>query len=264
MDIQFYKYQGAGNDFVLLDNRQSSFDSLTTKQIAHLCNRKTGIGADGLMLLNRHPEYDFEMIYFNADGSGATMCGNGGRCISAFANDLKATGKSGRFLASDGPHSFEITSKENNLSTVKISMKNVDLSGIEHIGNDFFLHTGSPHYIRFVENVEKQDVFNDGWKIRYDARFKGGTNVNFVQKINENTIKIRTYERGVENETLACGTGATAAALIFSMGNNGIEAVNVQARGGDLTVFFKKENNLFTNVFLQGPATKVFEGGIKI
>lgn len=260
MKLTFYKYEGTGNDFILLDDRENSFDHHNSKLIAHLCDRRFGIGADGLMMLRNKQGYDFEMVYFNSDGNPSSMCGNGGRCISRFANDIGAVKKNEvNFLAIDGEHTAIIGPE-----TVKLKMN--DVREIES-GNDFFyLSTGSPHYVKFTTNVPDFDVVAEGKKIRNSDRFKKeGTNVNFVEKDNAG-IFVRTYERGVEDETLSCGTGVTASALAAAL--KGIatssEKCLVHTRGGNLSVHFKREGNNFTNVWLEGPATFVFKGEINI
>jgi len=258
MNLIFYKYHGAGNDFLLFNNLDSKL-SFTKEQISFLCHRNFGVGADGLMLLNSHIDFDFEMNYFNSDGSGATMCGNGGRCIVAFAKKLGIISEKTKFIASDGLHEAVINS--NNFVELKMN----DVSGIDKINDDYFCFTGSPHYIKFVENIEMVDVYTEGRAIRYSEKFKlEGTNVNFVQ-IEENELLIRTYERGVENETLACGTGITASALVYSnFKNESINEFNFTAKGGKLKVSFEKENFNFKNIWLKGLAEFVFEGKIEI
>ena len=260
MNRIFQKYQGTGNDFILLDDRENSFDHTNEKLIAHLCDRRFGIGADGLMLLRNKQGYDFEMVYFNSDGKPSSMCGNGGRCISRFALDIGAVKKHEvNFLAIDGPHTAIIGPE-----TVKLKMN--DVPAVE-AGNDFFyLNTGSPHYVKFLEGVAEMDVVTEGKKIRYNDRFaREGTNVNFVNKENDG-IFVRTYERGVEDETLSCGTGVTACALAAALNGTATAADKcvVHTRGGNLSVHFRREGNSFTNVWLEGPATFVFKGEIKV
>lgn len=271
MQIKFSKFHGAGNDFILIDNRnkllnRSNFDS---KVVRKLCNRRFGIGADGLMLLQSSPDnYDFEMKYYNSDGSEGAMCGNGGRCIAAFALkqgviELTSNKAYTRFNAVDGEHEAFIWSI--NPSRVKLKMINVDT--IENHKSFFFIDTGAPHYVEFCDDIETVDVFNKGRKIRYDSRFEIGTNVNFAQKT-ENGIKIRTYERGVENETLACGTGSVATAIAWFMNKNNtkenVENVvyNIFARGGNLEVQFNYTDKKVNNIWLTGEAKHVFDGEI--
>lgn len=257
MQIEFYKYQGAGNDFVIIDDRNNNFPSNDVKLINDLCDRRFGIGADGLMLLQNENGFDFRMIYFNADGNESTMCGNGGRCIVHFAKHLGVIKNKTKFIAIDGEHLAEINGNEVNLQMI-------DVDNVEEIGNDYWLDTGSPHYIQFVSDLDKLDVFNEGKSIRNSDRFvKEGTNVNFVEKTNENNIAIRTYERGVEDETLACGTGVTAAAIVYGMLNNS-NHIKVKAQGGDLEVQFEQSNASFSNVWLKGPAQKVYKGSIEV
>jgi diaminopimelate epimerase len=258
MKRTFYKYEGTGNDFILFDDRENSFDTSDIKLISHLCDRRFGIGADGLMLLRNKQGYDFEMVYFNSDGNPSSMCGNGGRCISRFANDIDAVKKNEvHFLAVDGEH-VAIIGPE----TVKLKMN--DVNEIETGINFFFLSTGSPHYVKFTSHVAEMDVFGEGKKIRNSERFaKEGTNVNFVMQENGG-IFVRTYERGVEDETLSCGTGVTASALAAALKgiSSSPEKCLVHTRGGNLTVHFKRTENHFTNVWLEGPATFVFKGEI--
>lgn len=259
MKIKFYKYQGAGNDFVLIDNRTKKL-KLSVEKIALFCNRNFGVGADGLMLLQKKKGYDFEMIYYNSDGKPSSMCGNGGRCIVAFARQIGAVKKSKvSFLAIDGPHEAEFKGKE-----VKLQMKEV--KDIEHNSNYFFLNTGSPHYVSFVKNVKSTDVYNEGRRIRYNERFrKEGTNVNFVEVIAKDKIYVRTYERGVENETLSCGTGVTASALAYAeVTHKEKGTIQIVSPGGKLKVQFKKGNKGYKEIYLQGPAEKTFEGEINI
>jgi diaminopimelate epimerase len=258
MQIIFYKYQGTGNDFVILDNRKNEYDSLTTEQIHFLCDRRFGIGADGLMLLNTHPDYDFEMKYFNADGKESTMCGNGGRCLVKFAYDLGILKSEYRFIAVDGEHEAEVEFD----GTVSLKMNDVD--EVQYKGDHFILNTGSPHYVQNKENVMQLDVYTEGYKIRYSPTFeKEGINVNFVEQLEDSDkIFVRTYERGVENETYSCGTGVTAAALISYHNEAGFNHVEVQTKGGQLSVEYDKIGESFKNIWLTGPAEKVFEGTI--
>jgi diaminopimelate epimerase len=259
MHIQFYKYQGTGNDFIILDNRNNTY-SFTKEQISFLCHRRFGIGADGLMLLNTHPAFDFEMVYFNADGGESSMCGNGGRCLVKFAADRGIIKRDYRFLAIDGEHEASIEID----GTVALKMKNVRHVRYEH--GDFVLDTGSPHYVHLVNDVAYIDVVAKGRQIRYSDAFKAeGINVNFVQQTDEpDKIIVRTYERGVEDETFSCGTGVTAAALVCYHNENGYNRVEVDTKGGHLGVEFDKIEDSFQNVWLIGPAVKVFEGAVTI
>lgn len=258
MKLHFYKYQGAGNDFILVDNREASF-SLSTSQIALLCNRHFGIGADGLMLLQLCNDADFEMVYFNSDGNESTMCGNGGRCIAAFAYKLGVVGKQMNFKAVDGVHFAVI--KENNI----VALQMQDVTAIEFGAGFDILNTGSPHYISWVGDVGAVDVFKEGRVIRNQEQFQPkGINVNFVSR-NGNGLTIRTYERGVEDETLACGTGVTAAAIVSVGKRTGVFHIPVSAKGGQLSVSFEKTNmEMAENIILTGDAQFVFEGQVEV
>lgn len=260
MKIQFYKYQGTGNDFVILDNRNKQYDSLTKEQIELLCDRRFGIGADGLMLLNTHADYDFEMKYYNSDGRESSMCGNGGRCLTKFANDIGLVQTDYKFLAIDGEHEASI----NTDGTVALKMNDVDEVKYDH-GN-FVLNTGSPHFVTLINDVMHLDVFKKGREIRNSNEFKKeGINVNFVQQTEEpDKIIVRTYERGVEDETFSCGTGVTASALVCSHNDNGFNRVEVKTKGGDLSVEYDKIDDSYKNIWLNGPAVKVFEGVVEI
>lgn len=255
MKVHFFKYHGAGNDFIILDNRNLTFEADNISLISLMCHRRFGIGADGLMLLQNKPGYDFEMRYFNSDGREASMCGNGGRCIVSFARHLDLIDSSSRFLAVDGFH--EATMDGPGLVNLKMS----DVKQVESIGDDFFLNTGSPHYVRFVDDFSDLDVFGEGRKIRYNERFnREGTNVNFV-RLEKGHLTVYTYERGVEDETLACGTGVTASALCAALKSGiGKGSFPVEAKGGQLEVSFEKSGAGFTNIWLKGPAQFVFEG----
>ncbi|MDP4291552.1 MAG: diaminopimelate epimerase [Bacteroidota bacterium] len=256
MIYQFYKYEGCGNDFIIFDERTDSLN-LTESQIATLCDRRFGVGADGLLSLRKHPEFDFQMVYYNADGSRATMCGNGARCLSAFAHTMGAMNEKGKFIADDGPHTAEIQWIEDTVTQVSISMKNATPQEVSE--DHIFINTGTPHYVLFVEDIETADVVTVGRNIRYKPQFSPvGTNVNFVQ-IKPDGIIVRTYEKGVEDETLACGTGVTASAMAASL-RTGKTDFEVKARGGILHVSFDKSENTFTNVVLTGPARQVYTG----
>jgi len=257
MTQTFYKYQGTGNDFVFVDNRQEYFPKNNTKLIAQLCDRRFGIGADGFILLENDTISDFKMVYFNADGNESTMCGNGGRCIVAFAEMLNIINKTTTFNAVDGLHKATI---ENGF--VKLKMQ--DVGQIEVFNTHVFLNTGSPHHVAIVKDIKQFDVKTQGAKIRYGSPYnKQGTNVNFVEQIKDKTFAVRTYERGVEDETLSCGTGATAVALaMYALGKTQFQEVNLNVAGGKLKVSFEKEDNSYKNIWLQGPATLVFKGEI--
>jgi len=257
--IEFYKYQGTGNDFVMIDNRQQIFPKNDTKLIARLCDRKFGIGADGLILLELSNLQDFTMVYYNADGNEGSMCGNGGRCIVAFAKYLTVIDTRTTFDAIDGLH--EATISEN-----IISLKMKDVFEIKEFTDHLFLDTGSPHHIDFVDDLDNFDVYNIGKKIRYGAPyFEKGTNVNFVEQKNENTFKVRTYERGVENETLSCGTGVTAVAIAAHKSEKTkTTSLFLETLGGSLEVSFDVNTNSYKNVFLKGKATMVFNGIFEI
>ncbi|RPE00903.1 diaminopimelate epimerase [Aureibaculum marinum] len=256
--ISFYKYQGTGNDFIMIDNRNQTFPKNNTKLIAKLCDRKFGIGADGLILLELSNLQDFTMIYYNADGNEGSMCGNGGRCIVAFAKQLKIIDTHTTFDAVDGLHEAKIDK-----DIVSLKMKNV--TEVQKFNTHLFLNTGSPHHIAFVDNIDSFDVYTNGKNIRYGSPyFEEGTNVNFVEQKDDNTFKVRTYERGVENETLSCGTGVTAVAIAAHKANK-TDKTNafLKTLGGTLEVYFDYDNNIYKNVFLKGKATKVFKGEIQ-
>ena len=259
MTIPFYKYQGTGNDFVILDNRSGNFTQLTSVQIAYLCDRRFGIGADGLMMLQLKDGYDFEMMYYNADGNEGSMCGNGGRCLVAFAKQMGVIDKTAAFLATDGFH--EAIVKEN--SWIELKMK--DVNSIEIFPDHSILNTGSPHYIRWEKDIAKTAVYDEGKRIRNSPPFiKEGINVNFVQ-VHEDALSVRTYERGVEAETLSCGTGVTAAAIAASSATIGQQEQKILTPGGELKVKFeKKSDSSFENIWLCGPATFVFSGTIEL
>lgn len=258
MKLKFFKYQGAGNDFVMIDDRQQAFP-ISTKLINRLCDRHFGVGADGLILLQNDKEFDFKMVYFNSDGNESTMCGNGGRCIIRFANDLDVASENMTFTAIDGLHHGIV---DNNV----IRLQMIDVDEVEDHDHYLFMNTGSPHHVEFVEKVDDVDVYNRGKEIRNGSPyFEKGSNVNFVEVMPDNNLRIRTYERGVENETLACGTGITAAAISAYVKNLvDKKSIEIKALGGDLSVNFEENNHKFVNVWLNGPAVKVFEGEIEI
>jgi diaminopimelate epimerase len=256
MDLSFYKYHGAGNDFILADNR-SGHIHLTTEQVAFLCNRHMGVGADGLMLLEEADGYDFKMVYYNSDGNESSMCGNGGRCITAFAKRLGIINDIATFIAIDGAHDAFYTADGN------ISLHMQDVSGITHFDTHSILDTGSPHYVQWVKDAQSVDVFHEGRIIRNRQEFQPkGINVNFTQRLDEG-LWIRTYERGVEDETLSCGTGVTAGAIAATGDKTGSFVTPITSRGGKLWVSFTKETaDTATNVILTGPAVFVFEGKV--
>lgn len=257
--ITFYKYQGAGNDFIVMDGR-NQHPNLNEKQIAFLCNRRLGIGADGLMILLEKVGYDFEMKYYNADGKEGSLCGNGGRCLTRFAYDMGIKKDSYLFWAVDGLHEATL-----NLNNNWVHLKMNPVEKLEKYQEDTILNTGSPHYVQQVEDINKVAVFDAGKKIRYSERFaEKGINVNFVQKLS-NGLWVRTYERGVEDETLSCGTGVTAAALVFAPKEPGHYRIPIFTRGGELAVeFTRKDDHQFDEIWLCGPATRVFEGSIQL
>lgn len=275
--MEFFKYQGTGNDFVLIDQRTTKWlrrnDSASSAQIAKLCDRRFGIGADGLLLLENREGFDFEMIYFNADGRESSMCGNGGRCIAAFACNLKMVENTARFLAIDGPHEavlkLKFDTKTWEASTqIMVELKMSDVQDIENQGDSFVLNTGSPHFVLFEKTLDGLDVFNEGRKIRNSERFKKeGINVNFVEKTGPSSLRVLTYERGVEDETLSCGTGVTAAAIAFltkeKKGEKGAFDITVETKGGHLSVKIEPDGGGgFQNIWLCGEATEVFSGEI--
>lgn len=260
MHIEFFKYQGTGNDFVILDNRKGKHNGLTTAQVRFMCDRRFGIGGDGLMMLNNHTAYDFEMKYFNGDGNESSMCGNGARCLVKFAQDKGIMRSAYSFIAIDGPHEASI-----NMDGI-VSLKMKDVPHIDFRRSHYILDTGSPHYVEITSNVMTLDVVKNGREIRYSPEFeKEGINVNFVEQLDEpDKILVRTYERGVENETYSCGTGVTAAALVCHHNDNGFNRVEVQTLGGHLSVEFDVIRDGYHNVWLNGPAEKVFDGTIEI
>lgn len=259
MTFDFFKYQGTGNDFVMIDDRSQTFPASDQALVERICHRRFGVGADGLILLQNDPEYDFRMVYFNADGAEGSMCGNGGRCIVRFAHDLGLFEKETRFRAVDGEHIAVVTDEE-------IFLKMSNVSGIADRDGLTFLNTGSPHVVRFADDLESLDVVAEGRAIRYDSRFQpGGTNVNFAQVIDDKTVFVRTYERGVEDETYSCGTGVTAVALVASQQLGMAEPISVRTLGGNLRVSFQSAGEgQFETIYLIGPAKRVFTGLITV
>lgn len=256
MELHFTKYQGTGNDFVLIDNREGFFPKEDLTLVRRICDRRFGVGADGLMLIEKSEKEDFDMIYFNSDGS-KSLCGNGSRCSIHFAHALGIIPDKTSFITTDGVHRAFL--KE---GWVHFQLHDIDQVSQEG-QNDFFVNNGSPHHVAFVDNVDDYDVFSKGASVRYAEKYQPhGTNVNFVE-LTEVGIKVRTYERGVENETLSCGTGVTAAAIVSAFKGR-LSPVRIQTKGGELEVSFEREGNTFKNVYLAGPATPVFEGRIEI
>jgi diaminopimelate epimerase len=260
MKIEFYKYQGTGNDFVILENRDRRYDAITPKQVKQICDRRFGVGADGLMLLNSHAELDFEMIYFNADGNESSMCGNGGRCLVKFAKIQGMYKSTYHFMAIDGKHEADIDMDD----IVRLKMQ--DVNKVDYHSGHAVLNTGSPHFVKFANNVKDIDVVTTGREIRYSKHFAAeGINVNFVETTNEDGIFVRTYERGVEDETLSCGTGVTASALMNAHNEKGFNRVEVKTPGGRLSVEYNKiDDEHFDNIWLCGPAELVYKGEIEI
>lgn len=258
MNLIFYKYQGTGNDFVMIDNRNLFFPKERTDLIAFLCDRRFGIGADGLILLESDPTLDFKMVYYNSDGNESTMCGNGGRCLVAFAKQLGVIENTASFNAVDGVHHASV--KEG-----LVSLQMTDVSTIRDHGNYLFLNTGSPHHVQFVNNLNEMDVNKEGKKLRYGIYGASGSNINFVQQINSGENAIRTYERGVEGETYSCGTGVTAAAIgIYQTKKQKNLPIVLHTKGGILSVRFKESQGVYTDIFLEGPATFVYRGEISV
>ncbi|MFK5854792.1 MAG: diaminopimelate epimerase [Bacteroidota bacterium] len=262
MNLHFYKFQGNGNDFIILDNSSNNI-SLNTMQINKLCDRRFGIGADGLILLSPSINYDFGMVYFNSDGNVSSMCGNGGRCIAAFANLRGIVGGKMKFDAYDGVHEAIIEKELVTATEWDVSLQLADVSSVDKNDSYYFLNTGSPHYVEFVDNVLDINMAVEGKKIRISNIFKpDGTNVNFVE-IGDDSVFVRTFERGVEAETLSCGTGVTASAIAVFL-QTGRNKVMVNTKGGNFEISFSYDDNVFTNIWLRGPATLVFEGNITV
>lgn len=256
MPLEFFKYQGTGNDFIMIDNRQEVLPKNDTKLITKLCDRRFGIGADGLILLENDKVADFNMDYYNSDAS-QSMCGNGGRCAVAFAKFLGIIGSETTFNAIDGLHSATI---EGDVVTLKMG----DVGEVRQKEAYSFVDTGSPHHVQLVENLESFDVQKEGAKLRYGLYGQTGSNINFVLQANADSFNVRTYERGVEDETLSCGTGVTAVAIaMHKTGRTIAKSVNIKTPGGDLNVSFEQQNGSYTKVFLKGPAKMVFKGKLE-
>lgn len=254
MEITFYKYQGTGNDFVIIDNRSGHFPKDNVELIEKMCHRRFGIGADGLMLLEKHPTADFKMVYYNSDGRIGTMCGNGGRCMVHFANYLGVISDRTDFEASDGMHTGII--KED-----WVSLGMADVREIAVSENFIFLNTGSPHHIESVNALKEYDVVSNGRRIRNEQYGEAGSNVNFVEQLGEARFAVRTYERGVEDETLSCGTGVTAVAIgMFETEKTKSNSISLETKGGQLNIRFKKEQGIYKDIYLEGPAEQVFKG----
>ena len=261
MSLHFYKYQGAGNDFILVDNRDLAFKDTDKQTVSKLCDRRFGIGADGMMLLQNQENYDFEMLYFNADGNPGSMCGNGGRCIVAFAKHLGIIDTETNFLAVDGPHYAKVSEQGN-----WVDLQMIDINKINRDGAAYVLDTGSPHYVTQVEELKTLNVYESGYNIRNNETYKAeGINVNFVEDLGDHLF-VRTFERGVEDETYACGTGVTAVALSMAKHKNTLGHIDtpVKVLGGELNIHFDYDGESFRNVFLCGPAEQVFEGDLNL
>lgn len=261
MKIHFYKYQGAGNDFILIDNRKNVVDHQNPGLIAKLCDRRFGIGGDGIMFLQNREGYDFEMVYYNADGRPSSMCGNGGRCIVAFAKFLGIVDTETNFLAVDGPHYAKISAEGD-----WVSLQMIDVDTVSLDDDAYVLNTGSPHYVKLVQGLKEKDVYQDGYAIRNNGTYRAkGINVNFVEPADAGYF-VRTFERGVEDETYACGTGVTAVALAMAkhQQQTGHITTPIKVLGGDLNIRFDYDGQKYTDIFLEGPAVKVFEGEVEV
>lgn len=259
--IPFYKFQGTGNDFILIDNRNNEYQ-FTRSQISTMCNRRFGIGADGFILLNTSKEADFEMKFWNNDGSDNMMCGNGGRCIVAFAHQLNMFTKKCRFIAPDGLHEAEILEENANIKIISLSICDTEIP-TQYSDTEFLINTGVPHLVVFEHQINQFDVVENGRRLRNDLRFSPqGTNVNFIEIITENYLRVRTYERGVEGETLSCGTGAAASALVFAFKNKheATSKIAIETLGGILKVSFEKQDSKIRNIYLSGATNMVFKG----
>lgn len=254
MQTTFFKYQATGNDFILIDNRGGLFPREDSSLIARLCHRRFGIGADGLILLENHASADFQMVYFNSDGNPGSMCGNGGRCIVAFARLLGLAGDTCRFMAVDGPH----------LARVDDGMVSLQMAPVKQVHATpgyLWLDTGSPHHVQLWENWEELDVPREGRRLRYGLYGASGSNINFVQALGGNRFRVRTYERGVEDETYSCGTGVTAVALaMHTLGRLGASPALIDTPGGQLEVRFAATGDGYSDIWLKGPAQLVFKG----
>ncbi|WP_431471580.1 diaminopimelate epimerase [Nonlabens sp. SCSIO 43208] len=257
--LTFYKYQGTGNDFVIVDNRDLSFTKKDAKTIARICDRRFGIGGDGFILLENNAHLDFNMVYFNSDGNESTMCGNGGRCIVSFAHFLGIFEKQTTFNAIDGKHDAVV----NDDGTISLQM--IDVNKVDDNRDYCFTNTGSPHHVQLVADLDNYPVVEEGRKLRHKVYGDDGANINFVQPISHGTYKVRTYERGVEDETYSCGTGVTAVALAMHATSHTTNTnVSLVTPGGELSVRFVNKDNGYTDIWLSGPAQQVFKGNINI
>jgi diaminopimelate epimerase len=262
MIFNFHKYQGNGNDFVIID-QGSLTDELSAVQIQNMCDRRFGIGADGLIIVKSSDDHDFEMVYYNADGHEASMCGNGARCAVAFFYAKGKSGSSLSFQAYDGKHLGIVNGEELKGKRFDVSISMSEVPTVEKGEGFYFLDTGSPHYVEFVDKVAEIDVVKEGRKTRNAYRFSpGGTNVNFAE-LSGDRIFVRTYERGVEDETLSCGTGVTASAIAAYL-HVGLKDIQIHTTGGDFHVTFEEKDGSFNSIWLRGPAELVFEGSIKV
>ena len=259
MKIDFFKYEGTGNDFVIIDNRDLKFQKDNNELIQNICDRKKGVGADGLILLENHDELDFSMIYFNADGSESGFCGNGSRCITHLSNNLNIINDNAKFIAIDGIHESKITN-----GRIRVKMNDILKSEIFKYNDKYsttFVDTGSPHLIRIYENIDSIDIVKEARELKLIySEYTDGLNINFCQ-ISDSKIKLRTYERGVEDETLSCGTGAVASAVFLK--DSGLvsnDKIEILMKGGLLCVELNKEENLFSDIWLSGEVNMVFKG----
>ncbi len=257
MELHFHKYQGTGNDFIILDNRQLFFPKNDSKLIAHLCERRFGIGADGLLLLEDDTSSDFKMVYFNSDGNPGSMCGNGGRCLVAFAHALGLVDGKVHFMASDGMHEASITGDQ-------VALKMSDVEKINNKKKAFFLNTGSPHHVQLIKDLNNFEVVKEGRRLRFGIYGEKGSNINFVEQLTGDSFMVRTYERGVEDETFSCGTGVTAVALAMHYAEKTESTkVTIRTKGGELNVCFSPAKSGYKDVVLEGPATFVYKGTIE-
>lgn len=259
MNLPFVKYQGTGNDFILIDNRSGAWNSLSVSTIQKVCDRRFGIGADGLIKINSISGFDFEVDYYNSDGS-KSFCGNGARCSVAFAHELGITKDAVSFMAIDGAHEAV---KKDNLVYLRMN----DVTDMDTTHPEYVLNTGSPHFVHFTENVADFDIVAYGKQIRYSDKYKQeGINVNAIHQLDTHSFEIKTYERGVEDETLSCGTGVTAAALALGEKNQieGAFEYKVKSQGGNLSVKFTRADSKFSDIWLIGPAVSVFKGEVNV